>query len=223
VIYCLLHAPECLENNVQTPGTPTSVEPYKHREKYLNKANVRKEERAPSKQTYSISWSDGSGVTHSTQVQGTDFSPSGIGVLSAIEVAPGTRVYIQAPGENPIGYSVVRHCTPHENAYLIGLELDEVAKKAREPVPRQDATDHYEFLQISPNAQPETIQRVYRFLAARFHPDNAHTGDPEKFLLLNQAFEVLSIPSGAPNTTPSSEVNKTSPAPSSSQSIFWMV
>jgi curved DNA-binding protein len=57
-----------------------------------------------------------------------------------------------------------------------------------------DATDLYEFLQISPNAQPDTIHRVYRFLAARFHPDNPDTGDPEKFLLLNRAFEVLSDP-----------------------------
>lgn len=54
--------------------------------------------------------------------------------------------------------------------------------------------DHYEFLQISPNAEPETIQRVYKFLAARFHPDNAETGDTEKFALLKQAHDVLSNP-----------------------------
>jgi curved DNA-binding protein CbpA len=54
--------------------------------------------------------------------------------------------------------------------------------------------DYYEFLQISPNAQPDTIHRVYRFLACRFHPDNLETGDPEKFLLLNRAYDVLSDP-----------------------------
>lgn len=54
--------------------------------------------------------------------------------------------------------------------------------------------DYYEFLQISPNAEPATIQRVYRFLAGRFHPDIPTTGDAEKFLLLKQAFEVLSDP-----------------------------
>jgi curved DNA-binding protein CbpA len=52
--------------------------------------------------------------------------------------------------------------------------------------------DYYEFLQISPNAEPATIQRVYRFLAARFHPDNPEVGDPEKFILLRQAYDVLS-------------------------------
>lgn len=52
--------------------------------------------------------------------------------------------------------------------------------------------NYYEFLQISPNAEPDTIHRVYRFLAVRFHPDNPETGDAEKFLLLKQAYDVLS-------------------------------
>src|ERR1700692_1678146 len=54
--------------------------------------------------------------------------------------------------------------------------------------------DYYEFLQISPNAEPDTIHRVYRFLAVRLHPDNPKTGDPEKFFLLKQAYDVLSNP-----------------------------
>jgi len=54
--------------------------------------------------------------------------------------------------------------------------------------------DYYEFLQISPNAEPATIQRVYRFLAGRYHPDVPGTGDNEKFVLLKEAFDVLSDP-----------------------------
>jgi curved DNA-binding protein CbpA len=54
--------------------------------------------------------------------------------------------------------------------------------------------DYYEFLQISPNAEPDTIHRVYRFLAVRLHPDNPETGDAEKFFLLKQAYDVLSNP-----------------------------
>lgn len=57
-----------------------------------------------------------------------------------------------------------------------------------------DSANFYEFLQISPNAEPETIQRVYRFLAGRYHPDNPETGDTDKFLFLKHAFEVLSDP-----------------------------
>jgi curved DNA-binding protein CbpA len=54
--------------------------------------------------------------------------------------------------------------------------------------------DYYEFLQISPNAEHDTIHRVYRFLAVRLHPDNPETGDAEKFFVLKQAYDVLSDP-----------------------------
>jgi curved DNA-binding protein CbpA len=54
--------------------------------------------------------------------------------------------------------------------------------------------DYYEFLQISPNAESDTIHRVYRFLAVRLHPDNPETGNAEKFFLLKQAYDVLSDP-----------------------------
>ena len=68
-------------------------------------------------------------------------------------------------------------------------KLTKTATKAADKV-----TDYYEFFQISPTAEPETIYRIYRFHATRYHPDNPVTGDPEKFLVLQQAFEVLSDP-----------------------------
>jgi len=54
--------------------------------------------------------------------------------------------------------------------------------------------NYYELLQISPNAEYETHQRVFRMLAARFHQDNVKTGDKDKFVLLNQAHAVLADP-----------------------------
>jgi hypothetical protein len=54
--------------------------------------------------------------------------------------------------------------------------------------------DYYELLQISPNAETETIQRVYKMLAARYHPDNPATGDMERFLELQRAVRVLGDP-----------------------------
>lgn len=59
-------------------------------------------------------------------------------------------------------------------------------------MPTTQALDYYEFLQISPNADSDTVHRVYRFLAARYHPDNPESGDPEKFYLLKSAYDVLS-------------------------------
>jgi curved DNA-binding protein CbpA len=49
-------------------------------------------------------------------------------------------------------------------------------------------------LQISPNAEPETIHRVFRLLAQRFHPDNAETGNEAHFRQLSEAYQVLSDP-----------------------------
>jgi curved DNA-binding protein CbpA len=54
--------------------------------------------------------------------------------------------------------------------------------------------DHYETLQINANAEPETIHRVYRLLAQRFHPDNKDTGNVTRFRELTEAYEVLSDP-----------------------------
>jgi curved DNA-binding protein CbpA len=54
--------------------------------------------------------------------------------------------------------------------------------------------DYYEMLQISPNADPETIHRVYRILAQRYHPDNADTCHPELFHNLTVAYRILSDP-----------------------------
>jgi len=54
--------------------------------------------------------------------------------------------------------------------------------------------DYYELMQISPNAEMETVQRVYRMLASRYHPDNPETADPDRFMLLNEAYGVLSDP-----------------------------
>ena len=54
--------------------------------------------------------------------------------------------------------------------------------------------DHYEVLQVSPRADHETIQRVFRHLAKRFHPDNTDSGDPDRFKVVMEAFRVLSHP-----------------------------
>ncbi len=54
--------------------------------------------------------------------------------------------------------------------------------------------DHYEVLQLSPNATGETVERVYRFLAKRYHPDNQDTGDRDQFAAILTAYELLANP-----------------------------
>ena len=155
--------------------------------------NRRRAHRKPCEKTYSISWQDDAGLTHSAEVKGTDESEVGVGVRCPVELREGTVVYVQARQGDLAGYGVVRHSTRRGNSYMVGPELNEPVN-ANPALGSNGARDYYEFLQISPKAQAETIQRVYRFLAGRYHPDNHETGDPEKFLLLNHAYEVLSDP-----------------------------
>ena len=54
--------------------------------------------------------------------------------------------------------------------------------------------DYYEILQVSPSADPETIERVFRLLAKRYHPDNGRTGNSEKFGVIVEAYRVVSNP-----------------------------
>jgi DnaJ domain/PilZ domain len=54
--------------------------------------------------------------------------------------------------------------------------------------------DCYEIMQLSPNADSETIERVYRMLAQRYHPDNVQTGSAEAFIRLSEANRILSDP-----------------------------
>ena len=59
----------------------------------------------------------------------------------------------------------------------------------------QDApVEHYETLQISANAEPETVHRVYRMLAQRLHPDNQETGNATRFREVSEAYRILSDP-----------------------------
>lgn len=70
------------------------------------------------------------------------------------------------------------------------LTLD--IEPAEPPQENALAVDYYEILRVGPQADEDTIERVYRTLADRFHPDNPSTGDPDTFLRLREAYETLS-------------------------------
>ena len=55
-------------------------------------------------------------------------------------------------------------------------------------------TDYYEILEISPNANRETIERIFRHHARRYHPDNGATGDVARFNAIVEAHNVLKDP-----------------------------
>jgi len=96
--------------------------------------------------------------------------------------------------------AVVRWCRGKaDGTFRAGLEVLDFAskyapnRKHTNPV-RSDALDCYEVMQLSPNADSDTISRLYRLLASRYHPDNLETGNSEMFLRLSEAYQILSDP-----------------------------
>lgn len=59
---------------------------------------------------------------------------------------------------------------------------------------KKENIEYYEVLQVGDNAEPETISRVYRLLAQRYHPDNKETGNEGRFREITEAYGVLSDP-----------------------------
>ncbi|MEO8100196.1 MAG: DnaJ domain-containing protein [Acidobacteriota bacterium] len=94
--------------------------------------------------------------------------------------------------------ATVKWCTEQINGnFHAGLEvIDEASAGAQgcgQGIPENASElDCYEIMQLSPNADAETVNRVYRILAQRFHPDTIETGNKEMFLKLCEAHDILS-------------------------------
>lgn len=59
---------------------------------------------------------------------------------------------------------------------------------------KADFVDYYEVLEASINANFDTIERIFRYLAKRYHPDCSEHGDIKKFSLIVEAYETLKDP-----------------------------
>ena len=175
--------------------------------------NMRRDARRPARDLYSLCWQDAQGLTQSVQVESFDISKSGVSLRCPAELPQGSVVYLEAKSGHPTGYCYVRSCCARsDHSFRIGLEFNEETKATLE-TPDHEEVDYYEFLQISPKAEYATIHRIYKFMASRLHPDNPETGDPERFLLLNQAYEVLSDPERRAAYDATYAIHETEPNP----------
>jgi len=129
-------------------------------------------------------------------------SEDGLGVETEAALRVGATVRVSAPGgiNGRIGAhkAHVRWSERSQGGtFVSGLQFDDGArqKETRKSTSEDDAAvDHYEVLQLSPKADSDTIHRVFRVLAQRFHPDNRETGNEENFKRVLTAYEVLSDP-----------------------------
>jgi hypothetical protein len=154
---------------------------------------ARRQTRRPIDSDVAVTWQDRQGAARFVHAKAVDLSESGLRIEASEPLEVGTYVFVRVTALGLGATSRVCHCTRRQSGYAIGLEL------AGAPAGASAATgstseDFYELLQISPSAEMETIHRVYKILVGRYHPDNPHTGDAEKFLRLTQAYETLSNP-----------------------------
>jgi len=155
---------------------------------------ARWEPRQPKTGRYSLTWR---GLNSAVEGSGVDVSSSGIGIDCATELNTGSIVQVEAYDGSLKGTYEVVHCNRKGSRFHIGLELREDAKESSKPLKKEvvaDDPNHYETLQISSTADAQTIHRVFRMMASRFHPDNPETGDVEQFLRMKRAYAVLSEP-----------------------------
>jgi hypothetical protein len=131
-----------------------------------------------------------------------DASDLGLGVETECKLEPNTVIVVDGliASGGVAGFSDrkrvrVVDSSPFPGGFRSGLILEPSfengngAKGSGEAVP-----DYYEVLQISPNADPDMIHRVYRLLAQRYHPDNKESGDEKAFRAITDAYKVLSEP-----------------------------
>jgi hypothetical protein len=154
-----------------------------------------------------IEMKDGMGHPRWVTADLLDITDGGFGLALMTPVAAGASVVVRGrlgenrPGNIKVG---VRWCFQRpDGMYRAGLEFldsrstftaDQKPDSSSSSATHPDALDCYEVMQLSPNADADTIARVYRMLALRYHPDNTQTGNSEMFVRLSEAHQILSDP-----------------------------
>jgi DnaJ-domain-containing protein 1 len=152
---------------------------------------------------------DGMGNPRNITADLVDWSDTGMSLTLVAPIKPGAIIMVRGKlGDERIEISrraTITWCNEDpKGGYRAGIEfLDIKSERSGENpnygqqqtvAPEFQQQDYYEILQLSPNADGETIHRVYRLLAQRYHPDNADTGNSELFVQLTEAFQTLSDP-----------------------------
>jgi len=146
------------------------------------------------------------GVSEMVHVRLCDASETGWGIVAPMMLDPGSIVSVAGqfatdgkPREVRFRARVSWTFANPGGGFRSGLVFEqeyEAGGGASAPAPENmpEDVDFYEVLQINPKADMDTIHRVFRLLAQRFHPDNHESGDPEMFRKIYEAYKVLSEP-----------------------------
>lgn len=127
-----------------------------------------------------------------------DMSDWGLSVESEKAVEVGSIVLISGKIDTGDGqklvescYRVCWHARVAAGSHKLGLSIEPPPSNGHGEA---EFVDHYETLQLSSKADSETIHRVFRILAQRYHPDNPETGNAASFREVLEAFRTLGDP-----------------------------
>ncbi|HLK17974.1 MAG TPA: DnaJ domain-containing protein [Bryobacteraceae bacterium] len=128
-----------------------------------------------------------------------DASEVAIGVEVSVALEENTYVVVNGHAGGPTANGkcrarVVRCIQLEDGSFNAGLVYEDGGESDRPTGYSEPIIDYYEVLQVNPKADPETIHRVFRLMAQRFHPDNVETGNAEVFRGIMEAYQVLSDP-----------------------------
>jgi DnaJ-domain-containing protein 1 len=155
----------------------------------------RKTRQKPARDPHQVTLLNVPGSVGEVRAKLLDMNDVGLGVETDCVLELNAVIIIQGQlghdGSTSKTRARVVRCDAIPGGYRTGLALETGPghNGKAEAVP-----DYYELLQISPNADPDMIHRVYRLLAQRYHPDNASSGDEKTFRAITDAYTVLSEP-----------------------------
>jgi hypothetical protein len=137
-----------------------------------------------------------------------DSNDLGLGIETDVHIEPSSVITVDGYQDTSGSLGKLRarvlNSIPFRGVYRSGLKIEQTfgngngassgARANAATAPGEAVPDYYEILQISPNADPDMIHRVYRLLAQRYHPDNAESGDEKVFRGITDAYKILSEP-----------------------------
>ena len=130
-----------------------------------------------------------------------DLSEWGVGFESSTPMIVGSTVLVwgeavSATQDQPRRVHVLHVRLADDDLYRAGCEYEDAPKHedTLASAPDTAAEDLYEVLQVSSSADSETIHRIYRILAQRYHPDNPETGSATAFQAVLHAYQTLNDP-----------------------------
>ena len=115
-------------------------------------------------------------------------------VRTAFAIEAGSSAYVSGGGVSNLSVQISTCAYEGPDRYKIECRTQEGSSQnsRNAQAANPDVEDYYSVLEVSPTATADTISRVYRALAHRFHPDNGDTGDQEQFSRITEAYSVLS-------------------------------